>query len=85
MVSARTTRGAATATCHSTPAAMGAGNGRRELKTPNTHPHHPTSQAARVLANLLVAGAGVLIRAGVHAYRQAIVSECCCLCGLFFG
>ena len=33
------------------------------------------TQAARVIANLVVAAGGVLIRAGVQAYRQAIVSE----------
>ena len=32
------------------------------------------SQAARILANLIVAGAGVLLRAGAQAYRQALVS-----------
>jgi hypothetical protein len=32
-------------------------------------------QAARVIANLLVAGAGILIRAGTQAYRQAIISK----------
>ncbi|KAK9806371.1 hypothetical protein WJX72_011945 [[Myrmecia] bisecta] len=30
--------------------------------------------AARVLANLIVAGAGILIRAGTQAYRQAIIN-----------
>ncbi len=32
------------------------------------------AQAARILANLIVAGAGVLLRAGAQAYRQALVS-----------
>lgn len=32
------------------------------------------SQAARILANLIVAGAGVLLRAGAQAYRQALAS-----------
>jgi len=32
------------------------------------------TQAARILANLIVAGAGVLLRAGAQAYRQALVS-----------
>lgn len=41
------------------------------LKKENTKP----TQAARVIANLVVAAGGVLIRAGVQAYRQAIVSE----------
>lgn len=41
----------------------------------HTHLVAPPPQAARVIANLIVAGAGVLIRAGVQAYRQAIVSE----------
>ncbi|KAK9849126.1 hypothetical protein WJX84_011483 [Apatococcus fuscideae] len=30
--------------------------------------------AARIIANLIVAGAGVLIRAGAQAYKQAIVN-----------
>lgn len=30
--------------------------------------------AGRILANILVAGASVLVRAGVQAYRQAIVN-----------
>ncbi len=33
-------------------------------------------QAARIIANLLVAGGGVLFRAAAQAYRQAIVSAC---------
>lgn len=32
-------------------------------------------QAARILANLAVAGAAALFRAGTQAYRQALVSE----------
>lgn len=32
-------------------------------------------QAARIIANLLVAGGGVLFRAAAQAYRQAVVSE----------
>ena len=36
----------------------------------------PHAQAGRILANLLVAGAGVLIRAGTQAYKQALISAC---------
>lgn len=32
-------------------------------------------QAGRLLANLIVAGGGVLLRAAAQAYRQAIVSK----------
>jgi hypothetical protein len=32
-------------------------------------------QAGRLLANLIVAGGGILIRAAAQAYRQAIISE----------
>jgi hypothetical protein len=32
-------------------------------------------QAGRLLANLIVAGGGILLRAAAQAYRQAIVSE----------
>ena len=32
-------------------------------------------QAGKILANILVAGATVLFRAGAQAYRQAIISE----------
>ena len=37
-------------------------------------------QAARILANLLVAGGGVLFRAAAQAYRQAVVSKQHSLC-----
>mmetsp|Transcript_27047 Transcript_27047/g.68054 ORF Transcript_27047/g.68054 Transcript_27047/m.68054 type:complete len:120 (-) Transcript_27047:360-719(-) len=30
--------------------------------------------AAKILANIIIAGAGVLVRAGVTAYRQAIIN-----------
>ncbi|KAK9827742.1 hypothetical protein WJX81_008237 [Elliptochloris bilobata] len=30
--------------------------------------------AARIIANLIVAGAGVLLRAGAQAYRQALIN-----------
>jgi hypothetical protein len=33
-------------------------------------------QAAKILANLLVAGGTVLFRAATTAYKQAIISEC---------
>lgn len=40
--------------------------------------YFPGVQAARIIANLLVAGGGVLFRAAAQAYRQAVVSECPC-------
>lgn len=33
------------------------------------------TQAGRLLANLIVAGGGILIRAAAQAYKQAIVSK----------
>lgn len=45
-------------------------------------------QAGRLIANLIVAGGGILIRAAAQAYRQALVSKSIriwplrCLCGL---
>ena len=33
------------------------------------------SQAARIIANLIIAGGGVLLRAAAQAYRQALISE----------
>jgi hypothetical protein len=33
-------------------------------------------QAGKLIANLIVLGSGVLLRAVSQAYRQAIVSEC---------
>ena len=35
----------------------------------------PWLQAGKILANILVAGATVLFRAGAQAYRQAIISR----------
>ena len=34
----------------------------------------PVPQAARIIANLIIAGGGVLIRAAAQAYRQALIS-----------
>ena len=33
------------------------------------------SQAGRLIANLIIAGGGILVRAAAQAYRQALVSE----------
>lgn len=45
---------------------------RSALRLPCQHPQ--LSQAARILANLLVAGGTVLVRAAVQAYQRALVS-----------
>lgn len=51
-------------------------DGKRNLTSSSRLPKKTSlQQAARVIANLVVAAGGVLIRAGVQAYRQAIVSE----------
>lgn len=36
---------------------------------------HPFVQAAKILANLIVMGSGILARAVVQAYRQALASK----------
>lgn len=35
---------------------------------------YPVMQAAKILANLIVMGSGILVRAVVQAYRQALAS-----------
>lgn len=67
----------------------------RSKPTPSPRCVTPPLQAAKIIANLLVAGGTVLFRAASQAYRQAIISErlplcscystccrCCCCCYL---
>ncbi|CAK9864820.1 unnamed protein product [Sphagnum jensenii] len=44
--------------------------------------HHFTSQAGRLIANLIVLGSGVLLRAVSQAYWQALVSANAIGCGI---
>jgi hypothetical protein len=44
----------------------------------------PALQASKIIANLLVLGGGILVRAVSQAYRQAIVSECLAVILIYF-
>jgi hypothetical protein len=50
----------------------------RERENKNTLTHYMMMQAGKIIANLVILGSGVLLRAASQAYRQALVSKYDC-------